>query len=360
MLPPAGESKAERWLAQARTAAALDLLERIRGSDLSLRVHALVAEDHDRELLHARGVQLASQQGSFDFGQALTGFACEHSISRLAYFGGASAPLLKPEHLRHAVELIRRAAGRTAVVNNLYSTDWAVFSHADEIVRLAARLPTDNQIGWVLREEGGYHVEALPASAATRVDIDTPADLTLLEGHPLLGENLRRFLRKLPGSERAKVERLREVLATPGKTLAMIGRASAHVWTRLEEATQVWTRVFVEERGMQASGRQQRGEVRSLVAQVVDDWGPERFVRYLESMADGALWDTRVWMAHRGLWPGASDRYAADLGWTEGVENAALRGFTRALSSARIPIIAGGHGVVSGGVYALLETLEGE
>jgi hypothetical protein len=48
---------------------------------------------------------------------------------------------------------------------------------------------------------------------------------------------------------------------------------------------------------------------------------------------------------------------AADLGWVEDVEDEALRQLTEAIEAAQIPIVTGGHGVVSGSLLAFLETL---
>jgi hypothetical protein len=120
---------------------------------------------------------------------------------------------------------------------------------------------------------------------------------------------------------------------------------------------QVWVRVYAEERGMRASGRQQRGEVRSLIADLLEETGPAGFVDRLRSMVQAAIWDTRVWMAQRGDWPNAGDRMAADLGWAEDVGDAGLRRLTEAIEGAPIPILTGGHGVVSGSLLAFLETL---
>ena len=111
---------------------------------------------------------------------------------------------------------------------------------------------------------------------------------------------------------------------------------------------------------MLASGRADRGEARSLIGQMVDDLGPAEFVRRLSEMADGAVWDTRVWMAQSRIWPPASDRFAADLGWSDQVQDPALLELTRAVQQASIPIMTGGHSVVAGGLLALLETLPAE
>jgi hypothetical protein len=108
---------------------------------------------------------------------------------------------------------------------------------------------------------------------------------------------------------------------------------------------------------MLASGRASRGEVRSLIAMAVDEWGAERFLERMAELVGGLIWDTRVWMSHRGPWPTAADRCASDLGWADEVDDPALRNLTRATNEAGIPVLLGGHGIVAGGLYALIESL---
>jgi hypothetical protein len=197
----------------------------------------------------------------------------------------------------------------------------------------------------------------MPACAATRADVDTPTDLLLLIRHPDLGPSVRRFLESAPPRLLGHVDSLLGVLTTPARTLAVIGRSTSHLWRMLERKTQIWVRLFVEERGMLASGRVTRGEVRSLIGEALDAWGPREFVRRLAETSDAALWDTRVWLATRGPWPPESDRFAADLGWPDEVQDPGLRDLTAEISEAEIPILTGGHGVVAGSALALLEAL---
>jgi hypothetical protein len=102
----------------------------------------------------------------------------------------------------------------------------------------------------------------------------------------------------------------------------------------------------------------ERGEVRSLIGGLMDRIGPAAFLRDLASMADGVIWDTRVWMAQRGPWPPASDRFSADLGWLGEIGDPALRALSEAVEAAPLPVVTGGHGVVAGGLLALLEVIE--
>ena len=147
------------------------------------------------------------------------------------------------------------------------------------------------------------------------------------------------------------------MLAREGSSLTIIGRVSSAAWAALEQATRCWVRVFAEERGMRASGRQMRGEVRSLVAEYLDLVGCEAFFDRLAELADGALIDDRVILAAHRVWPARRDRFNADLHRWELVEEPFLRSFARAAAGARIPVLLGGHSVVAGGLMALVEVL---
>lgn len=358
MTPPSGSSAAERWVADGRLAATRDLLARLRGSGWLGRVFVLAADERDRAVLAGEGaIPWLSHMTTFHFGRALADFVIDQAIERLAYFGGASAPLLDPLRLQQAVEQLSQSDSPLAWVNNYYSTDWALFHPAGRVVEVADKLGTDNPLGWVLAHDAGFRVRSFPPSAATRADIDTSSDLLLLEGHPDLGPHLSDFLARAPADLLGRVKRLRAVLLTPASTLTIIGRSSSHVWQLLEQRTEIWVRLVVEERGMIASGRVARGEVRSLAGAMLDDWGPRRFVETLVSMSDAVLWDTRVWMASRGSWPSDADRFAADLGWADQVAEPRLRALTQAIVEAPIPIVTGGHGVVAGSIYGLVEAL---
>ncbi len=358
MTPPAGETRAERWMAEGRRAAASDLLRALSHSERVGPVYLLAADEEDREHLVPLGaVPWDGPSGPFHFGKALADFAAWAGTDALAYFGGASAPLLTSTLADEACEQLESATGPLAIVNNLHSTDWILLNSARMLASLAPLLSTDNPLGWVLSHEGGVTVRALPACAATRADIDTPADLLLLSRHPDLGPATRRFLSCAPEHLKSALDALLEVLATPAKTLTVIGRSTSHLWQMLERKTQIWVRLFVEERGMLASGRMTRGVVRSLLGEALDSWGPAEFVGRVAEMSDAVLWDTRVWLATHGEWPAPADRFAADLGWAEEVQDARLRALTEATLQAPIPILTGGHGVVSGSALALLEAL---
>jgi hypothetical protein len=358
MIAPHGPSPGEKWVSLGIQAAALDLIQRLQELRNEHEIYVLAAEEEDRILAQRHGaIPLESKKESFHFGQALVKFIQENDLKSMAYFGAGSAPLTPREIFAEGVDQILHSKVPLAVVNNLHSTDWAIFNTIAEIQGIAQRLPSDNQIGWVFQNELGYEVKDLPISATTRADIDTPSDLLMIQDHPNLGANLQNFLSIQEVPYRERVAKIRKVMTTPASHLTLIGRASSRVWQEIEKRTQIWTRLFVEERGMVASGRMDRGEVRSLLAELVTQWGPEAFVEYLGSISDGVLWDTRVWMAHQGGWPSKADRFAADLGREDEIIHGPLKALTEAVNRAPIPILTGGHGVVAGGLLALLESI---
>lgn len=245
-------------------------------------------------------------------------------------------------------------ADRLVLTNNRFATDWAAITPAVALHAHAERLPRDNMLGWVLSTEGGLAPEALPASSATRLDIDTPIDLLALRLHPGTKPGLRRYLDGLPLPV-ARLQAVVGVLARPASQVFIAGRVAPDAWRALNEATRCWLRVLAEERGMVSSGRQERGEVFSLLAAHLEAVGVEPFFADLRSWADAALIDTRVLLAHHQLWPADEDRFASDLGWADQVADPWLRRLTHAAEEAGVPVLLGGHGLVSGALFALAD-----
>jgi hypothetical protein len=106
---------------------------------------------------------------------------------------------------------------------------------------------------------------------------------------------------------------------------------------------------------MRASGRQARGEARSLLGYYLEAVELERFFETLATLGHAAFLDSRVLFAHKGLWPSASDRFHSDLRQPAQISDPFVKALTEAAISAPIPVIMGGHSLVSGGMYALIE-----
>jgi hypothetical protein len=354
----AGPSQLAQWVLGARLAAAQDTLRQLaRLPEVARIVVATnMPELADRYPGWPVTWDIDPPDRPFHFGARLRDLLAAYQAPVYAYFGAGCAPLLTDDLLAEAIAEVARAAAPRAVTNNALSSDWIVFNCPAEVQARPDRLARDNMLGPVLKYEVGIDVGSLPASAATRADIDTPADALALSLHPRLQPALARYLSQLPLSPDRWQQAL-QALARPNSRLALIGRVSSAAWNYLESRTRCWTRVFSEERGMTASGRQAAGEVRSLIAAHIARVGVKVFFGELADMADAVFFDTRVLLTITG-WPPAADRYASDAGRPELIQDPFLRELTEAALKAPMPVLIGGHGVVAGDLYALVEALE--
>lgn len=354
-----GESALERWVLGGRLAAAADSLAALRQVPALERVVAVtnaprLADAHPEWPVTW---DVDPPDAPFHFGARLAALTTAYPADVHVYLGAGSAPLLPAPALADAVQEVAEAAGPCAVANNPLASDWIVFNCPEAVRARPARLGRDNMLAPVLRREAGVAVRGLPVSAAARADLDTPADLAALGQHPRLGPALAAYLRREPPPPglRARWAAARQALHTPEAQVTVIGRVAASVWAEMERLTRSWVRVLAEERGMTASGRLAAGQVRSLAAAYLLRVGPAAFCAELAELADVVFFDTRVLLAHAGRWPTAADRYASDAGEAELIQDDLLRNLTLAAAAAPIPILLGGHGVVTGDLLALLE-----
>jgi hypothetical protein len=242
-----------------------------------------------------------------------------------------------------------------ALTNNLHSSDWIGISHAFDALPIIRQAVRDNSLAWMLQEDWEFDVRVLSGvRPASSMDLDTPADLALVRYHPACPPHLAEALADSL-LERIPVKPIIDALARDGSRVALIGRVSPLAWQALNKATLSWIRVYSEERGMVASERFDRGEVRSLLGRLLEILGPEGFFEELSRLVDVAIIDSRVLMAAHGRYPDDADRFASDLFLPDEINDPWLRDFTRAAANAPIPVLLGGHGAVAGGLYALAE-----
>jgi hypothetical protein len=210
---------------------------------------------------------------------------------------------------------------------------------------------------------------AAPRTLDTHFDIDTPTDVAVLRqvatSPPLqarVGQYLTTYLQRVRGhlpNLAEAVERAAGVMATRRAQVLFAGRLSALTWRRLELNLPSQTRVISEERGMRASGREARGDARSVLGLYADMAGTEGLVWALEQICGAAFLDTRLLFAHRKLSPSRADRFASDALLPGSVTDPWVRDLTQALASAAIPVVPGGHSLMSGGVWALSDQVRG-
>lgn len=106
---------------------------------------------------------------------------------------------------------------------------------------------------------------------------------------------------------------------------------------------------------MQAAGRDANGKARTALGFLYDALGPERFFARMAELGDGLILDSRVLFAHLGLRPSAQERFASDVFDVAAIADERLAAFTGAAAAAPIPVLLGGHTIVSGGLFAMAE-----
>ncbi len=344
-----GESEPERWVAAGCRANTADLVARATQVPCIGPIVVVTPAGGWADGVAAE-VVLDEPGRRFHFGRRLREVAASRGLSRLLYMGGGSGALLSAGALAEiAGRALRMEHG--VITNNLYSTDFAAVAPASALDAIEPP-ESDNDLAWRLAA-AGLPAERLPACAATRLDLDTPNDLLVAALHPACGPELRRYVASLPLPE-APVRRVLAELASARGEVLVYGRVAAATWAALENLP-CQTRVFSEERGMRASGRQARGEVYAWLGSYLQAVGPVAFFQALARCCTAALLDTRVLLAHLGLWPSAADRFCSDLLEPARVADAQVRALTEAALAAPVPLMLGGQSLVSGDLLALAE-----
>lgn len=342
----------QETLTGLRHAVTLDAVERHRSAGVDQVVLAtnFPALARAAERLGARIWDTREEQ-PFHFGQTLQRVVQGIGADAILYTSGAALPLIAPEELRwiwDAVEQHRPCV----VVNNLQSIDLAAWSPADTISRIEPPM-SDNFLGWLLREQGLERV-LIPNSAGIHFDLDTPTDFLILALSGQGGPRTRAALKAVHWSAEPLL-RAADVLALDLPEVAVIGRVGTPIIDHCNKNLRVRLRIFSEERGMKALRREEEGRVQSLVADMVDEMGSRRFFKHLESVCSAIFFDTRVVFANKGRRISDWDRYHSDLGLVDQIQDPWVRQFTEAALECRIPVVLGGHSVVSGGLWVLVD-----
>ncbi len=365
MVGGGGDSPQEQLVLEAQRASTLDLLATLQPQDVT----PIIVAAPTTEWLPGDVDAIYDQDAPgtpFHFGRRLAELVYRYDLSPTIYFGGGSAPLLDGAMANTIAAMLYRSEfgppgsripSHIALTNNLHSSDWVGFSNTADALPIIRETDRDNSLAWLLRESGEFEVRVIAGMRpAISLDLDTPADLAVMALHP----DLKPYLAHVVTDERLRsipVQTVAAIANTPEANLTLIGRVSPLAWQALNKATQCWIRVFAEERGMVASGRLKRNEVRSLLGSMLDDRGPQAFFATLSEMTDAAIIDSRPLMAAQGRWPSDADRFASDLYMVDGIRDPWLREFTIAAAEAPIPVLLGGHSVVAGGLYALVEII---
>jgi hypothetical protein len=324
-----------------------------------------IAEGHRAGFLRSGAASARIVAGPPDdtpFGARLRGLvaATRPRPRGVVVLGSGAIPLARAADRRAFVEA---AAAETpvALANNRYSADIVAVARAERLLDLPD-LPADNALPRWLDEVAGYAVADLRRRWRLAFDVDGPLELVLM-GRAMDGP-----AGVETGIARDRLSAVAAVAADRRAELLVAGRTSTDTLVWLERAAAARVRALVEERGLRAASVLAQG-AGSRVAQrppasvlglILEDDGPGSLGRHLERLADAAVIDTRVLLAHRfgaaeRNWPPAEDRFASDLLLPDGIGDRWLRELTVSAIDAQIPIALGGHSLVGPGLRLLLE-----
>ncbi|MEO8511395.1 MAG: hypothetical protein ABI534_09145 [Chloroflexota bacterium] len=289
------------------------------------------------------------------------------AVDAIGYAGAGAMALLRDESLD---ALLSPVAGEV-VANNRFSADAFVVAFGEggaaEVLAALDGCPTDNAAPRAL-ETAGFAVRDISAAPFSRFDVDTPLDLALLrlatrlDGSRALDGRVAGLLEMaaLPGGRSLEVPLLAElgaVIRDRDAELVIAGRIPAATWQYLESETACRIRAFVEERGMRSA---RAARPRSLLARWVEEHGPAGLIAELATLGDGVVLDSRVLMAalsgssDAAAWPDEEERFASDFGDAGRITTSWLAELTAAAAAASVPILMGGHALVSDGLRLIV------
>ena len=273
---------------------------RVRSSAGSPRPGPTLAERHRRGFEDAGAEDVAIVAGSADGGRSGLGFADSWrrdagGIGGLVVLGLRFRSRWRPSPIDAPSSTAAGVRGRRgALANNRYSADVVAIARIDRSPDIPD-LPGDNALPRWLSEVAGYEVDDLQRRWRLAVDIDGPLDLVLTGGRDAPRRRSRPSPLRRAGSPRSgRSPRIR------GAELLIAGRTSsgdprlARTPHRLADPR--------AHRGARPASRRDgpnRRPPASVLGALLDRDGPESFGDHLARLADAAIVDTRVLLAHR-------------------------------------------------------------
>ena len=344
-----GESEPERAMASAQCAIALHNSKQIIACDV-FDQHVIVTDEP--ELLHITYTQpeIERSPDPFHFGRCLKDVLEGYDADRACCLGGGSMVLASGSVFRGVGERLMK--GRNIVItNNLYSGDMTAFAPVDALEQIP--LPEiDNPLPRLLRDYAGLEAVVLEKGIETMLDVDTPTDLAVLSLYPHLPHGMRPAMTATE-LQKGQLRRAMACFTDKEARVTVTGRVNSYVWSRLETDTACRCRVVSEGRGMRAEGSGGGGS--SVMGYMLESAGVKGFFDKLGEMGDAAFLDSRVLFAHMGKRFSTADRFHSDTLEPDEISDPWLKEFTLEAMEASIPVVLGGHSLVSGGLLALID-----
>jgi len=343
-----GDGAAEQMLAAARVAAARETALSALAAGFEAVILATDSPSAFEPIPDRVLIDADRRTGEFDFSARLRDVVERYELKKPAVMGSGSIPLLGTKEFLLIAEQLDARDGRF-VTNNFYSADLTAWTPGAAL-RTTEPFARDNVLPRRLRDDAGLAPVILPRTTATQFDLDTPSDLAVLhlcEGLPAALAEATRPAESLA----ARYRQFMPLLCNKDAEVVVAGRVGSATWQYLERETACRVRLFSEERGMAAApeGRQ----AHSVLGFLIEELGLRRFFDRMALLGDALVLDTRVVEAHLGLQPSREDRFQSDLFASEAIHEPTLRALTAAAAEAPIPVLLGGHSLVSGGLMAV-------
>jgi hypothetical protein len=347
----AGTSPLEHLVADGKLTATLRLIDLAGKCGQFADILVVTDVDGFCSVAGEAGAQVVRSSQPFHFGRELLHVLAPHQDCGVVYAGGGSLPFASVEELASLAALLDVECP-TVLANNMFSSDVVAFWPASSVCKIPLR-SNDNDLAWSLHHDAGLQVVPWPASFDASFDIDTPTDVAVLK-----------FCRRVPdliqpvtllAASMSRISAASDVLARSDAQVLVSGRVSLAAAVALQHEAACVTRLIIEERGMRSSGRLARGEAKSLLGEYLKTVGAQLFFGSLADMCQAAFIDSRVLFAHLGLRVSTADRFNSDALLWHDVCDPVVQEFTRAAADSTIPVVLGGHSLVSGGVRLLLD-----
>ncbi|NLJ80894.1 MAG: hypothetical protein GX335_07710 [Firmicutes bacterium] len=349
------KGRLEKQMQKIRQNIVLDLIDKARlaGFEKIIAVTSYPQLAEELQPMQVEVFQDQEQSGRpFHFGRCLWAVIQLYGLKKILYMGGAAAPLVSSSELKYMREILEGNEG-ILLANNYYSADIVGFSPGEALAGINLP-PIDNTLALALSNEGGLRWIPLQRSLGLNFDLDTPTDLLIMSVHPDLGSRAQAAVQELSW-DLSNYLAIKDLLNDATGELLVYGRVGSNFFQYLDSHTRCRLRLYSEERGMKALGRDQRGQVVSILGRLAEELGFTGFFQFLSEIARGAVLDSRVLFEHFRWNLSQADRFASDLGELDLISHPGLRQFTAAALEASIPVLLGGHSLVTGGLWALID-----